>query len=77
MHLVLRSPLHLPFPTRFLQGDEDEEVSVDLAQRLFALATGDDIQLRLLKGGDHRFSSPRALALTQEAITDVIGAIKA
>jgi hypothetical protein len=52
-------------------------VSVELAQRLFALATGDDIQLRLLKGGDHRFSSPRALALTQEAITDVIGAIKA
>ena len=77
LHLVLRNPLHLPFPTRFLQGDEDEEVSVDLAQRLFALATGDDIQLRLLKGGDHRFSSPRALALTQEAITDVIGAIKA
>ena len=76
-HLVLRSPLHLPFPTRFLQGDEDEEVSVDLAQRLFALATGDDIQLRLLKGGDHRFSSPRALALTQKAITDVIGVIEA
>ena len=77
LHLVLRSPLNLPFPTRFLQGDEDEEVSVELAQRLFALAAGDDIQLRLLKGGDHRFSSPRALALTQEAITDVIGAIKA
>ena len=74
---MLRIPLHVPFRTRLLQGDEDEGVSVELAQRLFAVATGDDIQLRLLKGGDHRFSSPRALALTEEAITDVIGVIAA
>jgi hypothetical protein len=30
------------------------------------------VQLRLLKGADHRFSTPKALALLEAAISDVI-----
>jgi len=75
-HLVLRTPLELPFPVRLLQGDEDEDVSVQLANRLFAHIKGLDVQLRLLKGADHRFSTPNALALIEAAIADVIETIE-
>ena len=75
-HLVLRKPLDLPFPVRLLQGDEDEDVSVELAIKLFSHIKGPDVQLRLLKGADHRFSAQNALALTEAAIADVIGAIE-
>ena len=70
-HLVLRAPLPLPFPTRFLQGADDAEVSAATARRLFDHAAGDDIHLTLVKGADHRFSSPRALALIEQAILHV------
>ena len=71
-HLVLRKPLSLPFPVRLLQGDEDVDVSVELANNLFSHIKGPDVQLRLLKGADHRFSTPKALALLEAAISDVI-----
>lgn len=69
--LVLRDPLDLPFPVRFLQGDADEDVSVATANALFAHVTGDDVQLTLVKGADHRFSSPQQLDLIAAAILDV------
>ena len=39
-HLLLRTPLEFAFPIRLLQGDEDEDVSVQLANRLFAHIKG-------------------------------------
>lgn len=70
-HMVLRSPLPLPFPTRFLQGTEDVDVPMSVAQRLFEHADGPDIRLTLVKGADHRFSDPDCLALIVHSIEDV------
>ena len=75
-HLVLRNTLSLQFPVRLLQGDEDMDVSVELANILFSHIEGPDVQLKLLKGADHRFSAPNALALMEAAISDVICAIE-
>ncbi len=63
-HLVLRAPLHLPFPTRFLQGTFDADVAQSTAVRLLDHVTGPDIRLTLVKGADHRFSDPACLGLT-------------
>lgn len=71
--LVLRNPLPLPFPVRFLQGTADTAVSVATAVRLLDHATGPDMQLRLVKDADHRFSDEVCLNLMLEAINDVIG----
>ena len=71
-NLVLRAPLHLPFPVRFLQGTADADVSVDTALRLLDHATGPDIRLTLVKGADHRFSDPTCLALIEAAIAEVL-----
>jgi len=72
--LVLRSPLALPFPTRFLQGTEDDAVSTKTALRLLDHAKGDDMRLTLVKGADHRFSTPECLALITTALAEVLDA---
>ncbi|PCD77518.1 alpha/beta hydrolase [Pseudothioclava arenosa] len=69
--LVLRSPLALPFPARFLQGTADEAVSLETATRLLGHAEGDDMRLTLVKGADHSFSTPDCLALIEAAIDEV------
>lgn len=69
--LVLRSPLPLPFPVRFLQGTDDADVDQSVALRLLEHASGDDIHLTLKKGADHRFSSPECLAMITQAIDEV------
>ena len=71
--LVLRAPLHLPFPVRFLQGTADTDVPVATALRLMDHATGPDIRLTLVKGADHRFSTPPCLAMIVDAVADVSG----
>ena len=71
-HLVLRDPLNLPFPTRFLQGTEDKDVSQSVALKLLEHATGPNIRLVLLKGADHRFSEPDALQLIFDAVENVL-----
>lgn len=69
--LVLRDPLHLPFPTRFLQGTADTAVSVATAVRLLEHAHGPDMQLQLVKDADHRFSDDRCLELLIQAVEEV------
>ena len=69
--LVLRDPLHLPFPTRFLQGTADTAVSVATAVRLLEHAQGPYMQLQLVKDADHRFSDDRCLELLIQAVEEV------
>ncbi|WP_208354542.1 alpha/beta fold hydrolase [Pseudaestuariivita rosea] len=71
-NLVLRSPLKLNIPVRFLQGTADQDVSVETALRLLNHADGPDMHLRLVKGADHRFSDDTCLKITADAITDVL-----
>ena len=70
-NLVLRSPLALPMPVRFLQGTADEAVETAVALRLLDHATGPDMRLSLVKGADHRFSTPDCLAMMAGAIAEV------
>ena len=70
-HLVLREPLPLPFPVRLLQGTADTDVPPSVAQRLLDHATGPDLRLTLVKGADHRFSTPPCLDLMVRAIDEV------
>jgi pimeloyl-ACP methyl ester carboxylesterase len=74
--LVLRTPLELPFPVRLLQGTADLDVDVSVAMRLLGHAQGDDIRLTLVKGADHRFSTPRNLRLIEKSIHSVSMAVR-
>ncbi|MEC9198728.1 MAG: alpha/beta hydrolase [Pseudomonadota bacterium] len=70
-NLVLRSPLPLPFPVRFLQGTADTSVSTATALRLLDHAQGDDMRLLLVDGADHSFSTPDCLEVIATAIHEV------
>jgi pimeloyl-ACP methyl ester carboxylesterase len=69
--LVLQSPLALPFPVRLLQGTADADVPVSVALRLLDHASGSDIRLLLVKGADHRFSTPQCLDLIGRTVDEV------
>ena len=70
--LVLRQSLALPMPARFLQGTEDTDVPVSVAMRLLDHAEGPDMRLTLVKGADHRFSTPECLRLIETAVAEVL-----
>lgn len=70
--LVLRTPLRLPVPVRFLQGTADRDVEMGVALRLLGHAEGADIRLTLVAGADHRFSSPDCLALIETSVDEVL-----
>lgn len=69
--LVLRTPLSLPFPVRILQGTADTDVPVSVALRLMDHADCPDLRLTLVKGADHRFSTPECLAMIAAAVNEV------
>jgi pimeloyl-ACP methyl ester carboxylesterase len=71
--LVLRSPLRLPFPVRVLQGTADTDVPPAVALRLMDHAECDDLRVTLVKGADHRFSTPACLAMIAAAVDEVSG----
>ncbi len=71
-HLVLRDPLELPVPVRFLQGTADADVDMSVALRLLSHANGSDMRLTLVDGADHRFSDNACLALIEKSVEEVL-----
>lgn len=72
--LVLREPLDLPFPVRFLQGTADADVDMSVALRLLQHAQGPDMRLTLVDGADHRFSDNVCLTLIEQSVEEVLQA---
>lgn len=70
--LVLRKPLPMGFPVRFLQGTADADVDRSVALRLLDHAEGGDMRLTLVKGADHRFSTLDCLAHIEHSVEEVI-----
>lgn len=70
--LVLRDPLPLLMPVRFLQGTADTAVPTATALRLLEHADGPDMRLNLVKDADHRFSTRDCLAIIEAAVGDVL-----
>ncbi len=71
-HLVLREPLSLPFPVRFMQGSADKDVDISVAMSLFQHSTSPDMRLTLMDGADHRFSDPACLEVIETMVNEVI-----
>ena len=71
-NLVLRTPLHMPYPVRLVQGTEDTAVSRETALRLLDHIDGPDTRLTLVKGADHRFSEPQNLRHIEDALSEVL-----
>jgi pimeloyl-ACP methyl ester carboxylesterase len=67
-HLLLGAPIGLRIPVRILQGMEDPDVPWQHALRLTEALASADVQLCLIKDGDHRLSRPADLALLDRTL---------
>lgn len=67
-HLMLKEGLDCDCPVRILQGDEDPDVPPAHAMKVFGAIRGGDVTMTLIKGGDHRLSSPGQLRLLRETV---------
>lgn len=65
---VLDTVVGIDAPVRLLQGQQDADVPWTLALRIAEQVRSADVQLHLIKDGDHRLSRPADLRL----LTDVI-----
>ena len=71
-NLVLRGPLNLPFPVRYLQGTADKDVEISVAMSLIQHSASPDMRLTLVDGADHRFSDQACLELIEATVDEVI-----
>lgn len=67
-NLLLGAPIALTCPVRLLHGQEDGDVPPEISLRLAAALAGDDVQVTLVKGGDHRLSRDGDIALLVDTV---------
>jgi len=75
-HLLLDGPIGLDCPVRLIQGMADNDVPWQTALTLAERLAGDDVEVTLVKGGDHRLSEARdldRLGRTLDALIETIG----
>jgi pimeloyl-ACP methyl ester carboxylesterase len=70
-NLVLDKPLKLTFPVRILHGEADKDVPWEHGYRLLDVLHG-DIKFTLVKGADHRLSSPEHLKLIEAELDSLV-----
>jgi len=70
-HLLLRDGVQVDVPVRILQGTEDDEVPVAHAIKTFDALSGPDVTLTIVKGGDHRLSTPTQLKLICDTVLNL------
>ncbi|MEL7149642.1 MAG: alpha/beta hydrolase [Pseudomonadota bacterium] len=67
-HLVMTQPLNAPCPMHILHGTADAAIPTSAAERLFQHVSGPSVCMTLVKGADHRFSTPSCLKLITHSI---------
>lgn len=65
---LLDAEIPLACPVRLLHGQEDGDVPPEISLRLSAALASDDVQVTLVKGGDHRLSRDTDIALLIDTV---------
>jgi pimeloyl-ACP methyl ester carboxylesterase len=65
---LLSGPIPLDGPVRLLHGGADPDVPWQVGLRLMSALRSTDVQMTLVKGGDHRLSAPSDLALLERTL---------
>ncbi|MEP0942672.1 MAG: alpha/beta hydrolase [Rhizobiaceae bacterium] len=71
---VMTGDLAVGVPVRILQGMEDPDVPYTHALQLVEYLAHDDVQMTLIKDGDHRLSRDEDIGLLQRTITQMVTA---
>ena len=68
---VLEDSIALTCPVRLLHGQEDADVPCETSLRLAQALAGEDVQVTLVKGGDHRLSRDTDIALLLQTVSNL------
>jgi pimeloyl-ACP methyl ester carboxylesterase len=71
-HLLLENPIPLDCEVRLLHGQADPDVPWETALRTAARLTSRDVEIILIKDGDHRLSRPGDLAVLKRTIAALL-----
>jgi len=70
---LLHAPIAINCPVRLVHGDADAEVPLATALKLLEKLRSADVQLTVIKGGEHRLSKPNELEAMVRAVAALIG----
>ena len=70
-NLLLDAPIPIRGPVRLLHGQQDPDVPWDISLRLAAALRSADVQVTLIKDGDHRLSREGDIALLLRTVDDL------
>ena len=73
-HLLTNREIPLDCPVRLLQGQADPDVPWEISLQLASDLHSADVQVTLIKDGDHRLSRPGDIALILRAVAELAGA---
>jgi pimeloyl-ACP methyl ester carboxylesterase len=71
--LVLTGRIQLDCPVRLLHGQNDPDVPWRMALRIAERVSSNDVQVILVKDGDHRLSRPQDLSLLCRTLAALLG----
>ena len=69
---LLQSPIGIDCPVRLLHGQRDTDVPWHHSPHLASLIRSDDVQVTLVKDGDHRLSREQDMALLLRVVGDLL-----
>jgi pimeloyl-ACP methyl ester carboxylesterase len=72
-HLLLEDPIEMACPVRLLHGQRDADVPWETAMELSRALACADVQVTLVKDGEHRLSRPSDLALLRRTVRGLLG----
>ena len=71
-HLLLRGPIDLHIPTRFIHGMLDASVPVSFSQKLVELVKGHDVTLTFIKSANHRLSEKEDMRILGYQLQELV-----
>ena len=72
-HRLLGGPIAITCPVRLLQGQCDDDVPWETALTLARLLTSADVEVTLIKDGDHRLSRDSDISLLRRTVAALLG----
>ncbi|MGE5517562.1 MAG: alpha/beta hydrolase [Bacteroidota bacterium] len=76
-HLLLRDTINLYCPVRLIQGQKDNDVPWRTALRISDCLASEDVEVTLVKDGDHRLSRDHDLARLVRVVATLAGQLSA
>jgi pimeloyl-ACP methyl ester carboxylesterase len=73
--LLLDGPIAITAPVRLIHGQRDDNVPWEISMRIAERLHSDDVQVMLVKAGDHRLSRPQDISLLIATLEGLLSAL--